>query len=580
VAILVIAAGARLGFWFVPFIVGAALGLTARWRRRRIVATVAAVAVAGWAIPLAWPALQGMPVAATARTTAALAGLPASAGLMLAVTLLLGVIQAFAGVWLARAVVGPRRKDAPGQPQPSEAGQLHEGEAPAHGFRSWVIIWSGQFASMVGSSLTNFGLAVYVFGSTGSATKLGIILAFGLLPGIVASPFAGSLVDRWGTRRSLLVSNVGCMLVTLTLVLLLVTHTFEVWQVYIIVVATSLLGSLQVPATGALTPQLVARDQLARANGMRMVGLAVSQVLAPVTAGFLLVTIHLAGIVTIDLLSFAAANITLLVLHVPRVRPQSAEGDGNMTLLAEFREGWHYVVARPGLRALLFFLAAINFSAGFIELLIMPLVLSFTSSKGLGSIMSIGGIGMIVAAVWINVAGGPRRRVRGLFGFALLFAVAVIAGATRPDVLLIACAAFVAMGALIVVNTTHQNIWQTKVELHLMGRVMALLTMIVLIPQLLGNILAGLAADRIFEPLVGRNEVRSKNLAVLIGNGPGRGIALLMILVGLLIIITVAVGSRSRRLRNLEDELPDVPAKTDTDAAIFNALRVRRASAR
>jgi MFS transporter, DHA3 family, macrolide efflux protein len=442
---------------------------------------------------------------------------------------------------------------------PSDIGQLPETEVPTDGFRSWVIIWSGQFVSMVGSSLTSFGLAVYVFRLTGSATTLGIILALGLLPAIAGSPFAGSLVDRWGTRRSLLVSTVGGMLVSLTLASLLITDTFEVWQVYIIVMFTSLLGSLQVPATGALTPQLVTRDELPRANGLRMVGLAVSQVLAPVSAGFLLLAIHLTGIVIMDLVSYGAAIVILGVIRIPPVRSQRAEGDAKTTLLAEFGEGWHYVAARPGLRQLLLFLAAINFSAGCIELLIVPLVLSFTSSKGLGIVMSVGGIGMIVAGIAVNVTGGPRRRVRGLFGYALLFAVAIIVGATRPNVPLIACAAFVAMGALIVVNTTHQAIWQTKVELHLMGRVMALLTMIVLIPQVLANILAGLAADHIFEPLVGRNEVRSRSLSVLIGNGPGRGIALLLMLVGLLILITVAIGSRFPRLRHIEDELPNVP---------------------
>jgi hypothetical protein len=109
-AVDVIIGGAVLGFWFIPFLVGVAMGLTLRWRRRWIAATATIVAVVGWGIPLAWPALSGMPVTATARTVAALAGLPASAGLMLALTLLLGVIQVLTGAWLARAVIGPRRR--------------------------------------------------------------------------------------------------------------------------------------------------------------------------------------------------------------------------------------------------------------------------------------------------------------------------------------------------------------------------------------------------------------------------------------------------------------------------------------
>lgn len=451
---------------------------------------------------------------------------------------------------------------------PSDIGQRQEPAAPASGFHSWMIIWLGQFVSSTGSSLTSFGLAVYVFRLTTSATTLGIILALGLLPGVLSSPFAGALVDRWGSRRILLLSSLAGMLITLALALLLAAHVFAVWQVYIIVIVVSLVGAMQVPALAALTPQMVARDQLGRANGLRMVGMAVSQLVAPIAAGFLLLGIHLTGIVIIDLVSYSAAIITLGLVQIPRVHPEPAEDGVRTTLLEEFGEGWRYVSVRPGLRILLFFLAALNFSAGFVELLIMPLVLSFSSARGLGIVLSVGGVGMIVAGVVVNATGGANQRVRALFRYSLLFAVAIIVGALRPSIPLIACAAFVAMGALVLINTTHQPIWQTKVEMRLMGRVMALVTMAGMIPQLTGNILAGVAADDLFDPLVGRNAVRSKGLTMLIGNGPDRGVALLMMLIGVLIIITAAIASRFPRLRHLEAELPDVTAAADDDPAM------------
>jgi MFS transporter, DHA3 family, macrolide efflux protein len=444
---------------------------------------------------------------------------------------------------------------------------LAQSVAPKSGFRSYLIIWAGQFASMLGSNLTSFALAVYVFRLTDSATTLGIILALGLLPAAVASPFAGSLVDRWGTRRTLLISGIGSMLITLTLAPLLATDTFRVWQVYIIVMVTSILTALQVPALGALTPQLVPKEQLGQANGLRMVAIAVSQVLAPVTAGFLFLAIGLTGIVIMDVISYGAAIVTVYLVRVPHQRSAPAADERKSTLLSEFGEGWRFVTARRGLLTLLFFLASVNFSAGFIELLISPLVLSFASSKALGIVLSTGGVGMIIAGVAVSVSGGPRRRVRAVFMFALLFAVAAIAGALRPNVALVACAAFFAMGALVLINTTHQPIWQTKVAPDLMGRVMALLTMVGLIPQLIANVLAGLAVDHVFQPLVGRDEVKSSALTVLIGDGPGRGIALLTMLIGLLIVLTVAVGALFPRLRHLEEELPDAAPAADSAPA-------------
>jgi hypothetical protein len=105
VAVIVIAAGTAAGWWFLPFITGLVIGLIARYGRfRAVMSATAAVAAAGWAVPLAWQAGQGEPVGATARTAGALAGLPASAVLVVCVTLLVAVIQAITGMFLARSI--------------------------------------------------------------------------------------------------------------------------------------------------------------------------------------------------------------------------------------------------------------------------------------------------------------------------------------------------------------------------------------------------------------------------------------------------------------------------------------------
>ncbi len=103
----VIAAGAVAGLWFMPFAAGLAAGLASRigrWRLRVLLAAAGAMALAGWGIPLWWPALHGQPSGATARVIAALAGLPAYAAAGIIATLLVAVIQALAGAWLGRVL--------------------------------------------------------------------------------------------------------------------------------------------------------------------------------------------------------------------------------------------------------------------------------------------------------------------------------------------------------------------------------------------------------------------------------------------------------------------------------------------
>ena len=121
-AVLVVAAvccgaGAWLGAWWVPFAAGAGAGLLGSGSlgragprpRRGCVLPAVAGAAGGWLVVLWLLALDGRPAGATARTIAALAGLPAYAWLAVAAVALLAVLQALAGAWLARAVI-PRRR--------------------------------------------------------------------------------------------------------------------------------------------------------------------------------------------------------------------------------------------------------------------------------------------------------------------------------------------------------------------------------------------------------------------------------------------------------------------------------------
>jgi hypothetical protein len=102
-----IAAGASAGLWFLPFVVGVIGGLAARWGRwglRVTVPAVAAISALGWGAALFGQAFRGLPVGSTARTIAAIGGLPAFAAVGVALTLGVAVLLGLVGLWLGRAV--------------------------------------------------------------------------------------------------------------------------------------------------------------------------------------------------------------------------------------------------------------------------------------------------------------------------------------------------------------------------------------------------------------------------------------------------------------------------------------------
>jgi MFS family permease len=73
--------------------------------------------------------------------------------------------------------------------------------------RVFFLVWFGQLISLFGSQLTSFALGVWVYKNTGSVTQFALISFLAILPGLVISPLAGALVDRWDRRWTMILSD-------------------------------------------------------------------------------------------------------------------------------------------------------------------------------------------------------------------------------------------------------------------------------------------------------------------------------------------------------------------------------------
>lgn len=428
----------------------------------------------------------------------------------------------------------------------------------ANGMQVFTLIWLGQIVSLIGSELTGFALAVWVYQQTGAATKLGLISFFTTMPGLAISPLAGALVDRWDRRWLMIGSDSVAAFNTVILALLLFAGRLEIWHIYLATMATSLIGAFQLPAHGATIPLLVPKQQLGRANGMIQVGGATAQIITPLLAGGLVETVQVQGVMLIDFATFLFAVFTLLMIRVPKPKTTSESKTGKESLLHEVTYSWTYILARPGLLALMIFFATINFLWGIVSLLVKPLVLSFASASALGTVLSIGGSGMLVGSLLIMSAWkGPQRRIYGVLGFTLLGGLCILLAGLRPSILLIAFASFLFFFSLPVVNSSNQTILHSKVAPDVQGRILSMSGMIGGTSLPLAYLVAGPLADQVFEPLMVPNGPLAGSIGQLIGVGPGRGIGLLFIVMGALTILATVVAYQYPRLRLVEDELPD-----------------------
>lgn len=425
--------------------------------------------------------------------------------------------------------------------------------------RTFLTIWLGRVVARVGTGLTGFALAVWVYQRTGSVTQLALISFFMTLPAVLMSPLAGTLVDRWDRRRAMILSDAGAGLSTLAIALLVWRGQAEIWLIYLALAIAAVFQSFQWPAFSAATSLLVSKRDLGRANGLIQLGLAIAQVLAPVLGAALLAVIALRGVVLVNFFSFLCAILTLSLVRVP-APAASGEGASRDALLREAAYGWTYLRQRPGLLGLLALFAATNFTMGMLSVLITPLVLSFAPASVLGPVLSVAGGGMLAGGVLMSVWGGPRQRARGIFIPLLLQGVALLVGGWRESAPLIAAAAFVFMLGFPIVNACSQAIWQSKVAAEVQGRVFAMRQMIALSSLPLAQLAAGPLADFVFEPLLAAGGPLAGSVGQLVGVGPGRGIGLLFMVLGIANLLVLAAAWSYPRLRQVEDELPDAVA--------------------
>ncbi len=428
--------------------------------------------------------------------------------------------------------------------------------------KTFFVVWFGQLISLFGSKLTSFALGVWVYQNTGSVTQFALISFFTMLPGLVIFPLAGALVDRCDRRWVMIISDSVAGLSTLCIALLVVTGQLQIWHIYLAATISSLSSAFQWPAYAAATTLLVPKKHLSRASGMAQLSQALARFLSPICGGFLVILIQLRGVILLDLATFLFALVTLLIVKFPKPKTTVTGKLGRGSLLQESIYGWSYIKARRGLMGLLMFFSIGNFAVSIAQVLFTPLVLSFTSANVLGMVLSIGGSGMLIASIVMSIWAGPKRRIYNVLGFELLLGLCIFLVGMRTSIILITTGGFIAFFTIPIVQSSSNAIWQTKVAPDVQGKVFAIRGMLASSSRPLAYLVAGPLADRIFEPLMTVNGPLAGSIGQVIGTGPGRGIGLMFMVMGILTMLTTIIAYQYAPLRLVEDELPDAIIET------------------
>lgn len=428
------------------------------------------------------------------------------------------------------------------------------------GLRGFTLVASGQLVSLVGSGMSQFALTIWAFEKTGLATSLALMGFFYMVPLILISPFAGAWVDRGNRKLMMMVSDLGAALGTLAVFLLYLSGSLEIWHLYTVGALNGLTSAFQWPAYSAAISTMVDKKDYARANGLLALAESASGIGAPILAGIFLGLVGLGGILLIDLVSFAAAFLTLILVHVPQPKQSAAGLESRGSLLTEAIYGFRFIFARPSLLGLqtVFLLGNLVANLGSAIMAAMILARTASSETVLATVQSAAGIGGVLGGILLSTWGGPRRKVHGvLLGWVLSsFFGSVLLGLGQSVWVWAACAFTFAL-IVPVLNGSNQAIWQAKVPPDVQGKVFSARRMIAWVAGPVAMLIAGPLADRVLTPAMMPGGSLAGLLGGLLGVGPGAGMALLLVVSGLLGMAVGLGGYFFRVVREAEDLIPD-----------------------
>lgn len=416
-------------------------------------------------------------------------------------------------------------------------------------FKKFLLLWSGEFVSAIGSGLTSFGLGVYVFQQTGKASAMALVMLLAFMPSLLLSAPAGVLADRYD-RRLLMVLGDSLSVVGLLFILIcMFSGEAQLWQICVGVTISSVFSSLLEPAYRATVTDLLTEDQFTKASGLVQIAGSSKYLISPIIAGYLLTVSDIKLLLIIDICTFFVTVTSTLAVRkgIATKKPEESK-----SFISEFKEGWIAVSENRGVLVLVIMTSIVTLFLGFIQTLCMPLILSFSSSSTAGTSQTIVATGMLVSSVLIGILSIKKDYVK-ILSLSLFAEGIFMAGmGLRENIIFICVSGFLFFASLPFVNACLDFLVRSNINNDLQGRAWGLIGVISQLGNVVAFVVSGLLADYVFTPLLLEDGALADSVGKIIGTGSGRGTGFLIIIAGMLLCVTSIIIYNLKSVKKLE----------------------------
>ncbi|SHM11568.1 MFS transporter [Ruminococcus flavefaciens] len=398
--------------------------------------------------------------------------------------------------------------------------------------RSYLLLWSTQSLSALGSGMTSYALVLWLYEYSGSALKTALLTVCSYAPYVIMSIFAGALSDKWNKKRTMLLCDLFAAMTTVAAFILIKADALLPWHLYVINALNGLMNTVQQPASEVASTQLIPKEYYQKTSGLRSFSQSLNSLLTPVLATVLFTFGGVSAVMVTDLITFAAAFLVLL-LFIPIPEPEGSDKKKE-PLLASAKAGLKWLKGCPVVLKLIFFLSGINLIASAYNAALPAMVLSKAASgeKTLGTVNFFAGAAALAGSLIASLSPAPKNRVRAIC-LALFFSMStenfMLSFSNSPVIWCIGAVC----GWLFIpyMGANLDVILRSTIPADMQGRVYSCRNTLQFFTIPVGYLSGGILIDKVFEPFMsGRAE--GSTLVALFGSGKGSGAALLFAVLG------------------------------------------------
>lgn len=396
--------------------------------------------------------------------------------------------------------------------------------------RGFLILWSTQSVSQLGSSITAFALTLWLYEKTGSSLSTAALTICSYAPYVIMSIFAGALTDRFDKKKTMLGCDVFAAICTIIVFALFSTNRLMVWHLYVLNAVSGLMNTVQQPASEVALTLIIPHKYYQKTSGLRSLSRSLISILNPLIATALYSFAGLNGVIAVDLGSFIVAFAALLFF----IKIPENNSDKRECVFHLAKEGLAFLKENSLIMTLILFMSGVNLVASAFDATLPGYVLP--NPKGgstvLGIVTSCSGIAMIIGSLTASILPKPKDRVKVIY-LTMLFSLGtenfLLAFSREPVLWYIG--QMIGWVLVPIMDANLDVILRSNIPVKLQGRVYACRNTLQFFTIPIGLFLGGFMVDHVCEPFMNVYGDLSI-LKTLFGIGKGSGAALMMFILG------------------------------------------------